>query len=139
MSPIISILSLLPSVREPAPTPEMFEKTVFTDYNEFKKQFIMCISGSCWALTVDYEPIWNDYDSSRCYKNILIENSIRDSLINDPGNLLVYLNRSSKNHIIEIYMYQTDIEKYTIDILNETYTFSFFKFFKKNKINKINK
>ena len=133
MSPIQSICCLLPSVREPAPTPEMFEKTVFTDYYEFREQFINCISGSCWAFSVDSEVIWNDYDESRSYKDILISNSVRDSLITDPSNLFVYLNRTEISHKIEIYMYQTDIEKYTIDVSDGTYTFSFFKLFKINK------
>ena len=130
MESIKPSLCVLPSVNNKAPTPEMFEKVVFTDYHEFKEQFINCIGGSCWAFTVDSEIIWNDYDESRCYKDILISNSIRDSLINDPSNLLVYLNRTSVNHKIELYMYQTDIEKYTINVLDGTYTFTFFKFFK---------
>ena len=118
------LTDVLPAVTIPITKPTFFEKTTFIDYSEFIEQFTNCISGSCWALVVDSEIIWNDYDDSRNFKEIIMAGVLREAIINDPRCII------KKATTMDIYMFQENIQKYKIHILDNTFKFSFFKFIK---------
>jgi len=119
--------SKLPVINVPCAKPLYIQHTEYTDFIEFKEQIKLLIGGDCWAFVIDDEILWNAYPGSISYTKFITYGVIRDHLIDDPANLLIYMMRNTVPHYIDIYMYYTDKKRYHVDIKNGKFVFSFFK------------
>jgi hypothetical protein len=109
----------LPKLDTPMSKPTFFEKTCYYSFNEFKEQFLDCIGGSCLALVIDGEIIWNEYDTSKSFKKKIQNASLRYTLLNNPSVIM-------EAHEIDIYMYSRNSQRYNLSIFDGTYQFKFF-------------
>ena len=119
--------SKLPVINIPCSKPIYIEHSEYSDFIEFKEQVKLLIGGDCWAFVIDDEVLWNTYPNNTSYSKLLSQNIIRDHLISDPANLLIYMMRNITPHYIDIYMYSGNKKRYHIHIKNGKFVFSFFK------------
>ena len=75
-------------------------------YKQFIKEISSYINGDCWAIVVNDEIIYNAYDTSRSFRQKIIDRAIlRDCRTDIHGALLCEINRLSKDATIDIFMY----------------------------------
>jgi hypothetical protein len=71
----------------------------------------------CWAFVINNEILFNSYNAhSKTFKAILEEKIIRDTIIDNPQNILAEVNCRNINTKIEIYMFQLP-ESYKLVII----------------------
>lgn len=84
-----------------------------TQYKLLQEILSNVVGSDCWALSIEYnksvEVIYNAYNNSRSYKEILLQNNYRDQIIDNPhSNLLYNINHKDEPTSINAYMYHSD-------------------------------
>jgi hypothetical protein len=75
-------------------------------YNLFIKDISSYINGDCWGILVNDEIIYNAYDTSRSFRDKIIDKAIlRHCRTDIHGALLCEINRLGKDSTIDIYLY----------------------------------
>ena len=91
--------------------PLFIEKDYFKidDFYELKDQILDIVNGSCMAMAIDDEVIWNEYCPLN-YKEKFLQNSVRDYICNNIYNnknlfYLKYLLNFYKKNYLFLYFY----------------------------------
>ena len=64
------------------------------------------VGADCWAVTVDNDILYNQYDSEKTIRDRIIDGMVRDQIIKTPhARLLVHLFRARKPAVVNIYMF----------------------------------
>ncbi len=87
------------------------------------------VGSDCWAVVVDDEILFNNYDRIGM-RDKIINNQIRDKIIENPHtNLLVNLLRNKKDSLIRIYLFGSQSWTLNIEYKNDYKVFelSFYK------------
>lgn len=64
------------------------------------------VGSECWAAVIDEkEVLFNEYDTSRSFKQILADSMARNALLHDPYTILMHFYCSQKNHTMNLYMF----------------------------------
>jgi hypothetical protein len=85
---------------------DTYDSSVPNSYKQLIKVISHYINGDCWGIVVNDEIIYNAYDTSRSFREKIIDSSIlRDCRKDIHGALLSEINRLSKDATIDIFMY----------------------------------
>lgn len=74
------------------------------EYEKFEDEFIDYVGGDCHAIVVNDEIIINSY-KQKSYRERLIDDSIRNNIIDNPHSLFVKLFRENKKARVILYMF----------------------------------
>ena len=101
--------------------PDYFEKSVYTNISEFKEILSELISANCWALVIDDDIVFNNYDHSRKNSQIIVSNMVRKFLYENPIEICFLAKER-----IDIYMHQNNVILFSVLVSNGTYNFLYF-------------
>ena len=125
----------LPVCTFPCKLPYYFDKSEYTtqnisDYQDFMQIMSNVIGGYCCALFIDDEQLYNTYDNSKSFLELMTLEAIRDKIANNAHSLLCHINRLSKPVQIKIYDNQYNDYKIMVSIeynpTDKKYTISAF-------------
>ena len=77
---------------KPSKTYSVKSKSCYADFGD---EFVECVSGDCYAITVDDEILYNAYEQ-KSIRDSLQDDSIRQMIISNPHDLFVKLFRKKK-------------------------------------------
>jgi hypothetical protein len=117
-------MEYLPKLDKPT---TYFEKTSFhtsswNDLKEFDEMVYDCVEGSCGAIIVNDEIIYNVYDKTRTPKQILLEEVLRHQFASNPHLLLTH----NCNLEITVYMFLSNSWCFKINYKDNHYILSCF-------------
>jgi hypothetical protein len=116
----------LPKCTNPISKPLFIETEIYTKV-ELINQIRELISTDCWACVLDGEILWNNYGLSNynlTFKQKIYESMIRDYLIENT-QLLIHESKTHQ-HVLDIYMFTTQILLIKITIKNGEYRLNYF-------------
>jgi len=79
--------------------PIELENIKYDNKYQLKKIIFDCVQGSCYAIVINGEIIYNDYIINKTPEEIIIQDNIRQHFANNPFHLV------RPGYIAEIYMY----------------------------------
>ena len=109
--------------------PLFIEKDYFKidDFYELKDQILDIVNGSCMAMAIDDEVIWNEYCPLN-YKEKFLQNSVRDYICNNINSLFFEIFKKNKNTRLYFYLYEHEPLLIIVfyNAIDEDFIFKFF-------------
>jgi len=98
----------------------------YDEFDKLNKIIQEYLGGDCWAITINSEIIYNNYDKTRNAKDIIIQNILRNHIIDNPSLLFGLFEHDKK-----IVIYMSKNNTWSINIIFEkkenTFELLFFK------------
>ena len=106
---------------------ERFPSEITFQYLEHINQYRLftgLVKSDCWAVIYDGQILYNFYDTSRPYRELIIDNIIRERLVKDPyESLFKFLYKNAKDTKIELYMSEKEGYKVVFEYKQITQSF----------------
>lgn len=120
-------MGCLPVVTQIIQKPTFIENDTFTmktldKLNEFIKDIV---SGSCIAMLINSDIIWNDFDETVSYTERFHQIAIRDAVSNNPSSLIHEILKKHTDARVYFYLYRENTILITLFIskTNNEYEF----------------
>lgn len=112
----------------PVDTPRVYNSENHDEYSNFLKIVKEFVGADCWALDIDGQVVFNNYNHELSYTDLLLSGMKRDTIIDNPHNLFVHIHRKGKDATIQIFMFQSNSYMLQIDYkaAEKTYSCSMF-------------
>ena len=103
-------MDFLPKITRIVQKPSFIENVNFdiNSLDELEDVVADIIGGSCLSMVINEEIIWNEYDKRLSYSEIFYQNSIRDSLSQNPKTLIYEILKKKQDTRVYFYMYKDD-------------------------------
>ena len=106
---------------------ERFPSEITFQYLEHINQYRLftgLVKSDCWAVIYDGQILYNFYDTSRPYRELIFDNIIRERLVKDPyESLFKFLYKNAKDTNIELYMSEKEGYKVVFEYKQITQSF----------------
>jgi len=86
--------------------PSFIEKDYFTILSEFKKVVNDIINGSCMAMAIGEEILWNEYDNFLSYSEKIHQDIIRQHIASNLSFLFSEIYNKNENTQLYFYLYE---------------------------------
>jgi hypothetical protein len=117
----------LPTVNQFMCSPLEQTRFKFDEFDKLNKIIQEYLGGDCWAITINSEIIYNNYDKTRNANKIITQDTLRNHIIDKPLLLFGLFEQDKK---IVIYMFKKNTWSINIIFKKKENTFEVL-FFKK--------
>lgn len=103
-------MGYLPNITHIIQKPTFIENDFFTLKTLRKLNMVIkdIVSGSCMAMLINSDIIWNEFDESVTFNERFQQNSIREHITNNPDSLLYEIIKKNKDARVYFYLYKTN-------------------------------
>ena len=102
----------------------------FEEFSELKDLVYDIINGSCMAMVMNDEILWNEYEINPItFSEKILQKTIREYLCNNINTLFIEMFNKNQNTQLYFYLYRENPLLIVVffDIIKETFTLKFFK------------
>ena len=109
--------------------PSFIEKDYFTILSEFKEVVNDIVNGSCMAMAIGEEIIWNEYDNFLSYSEKIHQDIIRKHIASNLSFLFSEIYNKNKNTQLYFYLYEENplLIIAFFNAIERSFTLKFFK------------